>query len=54
MPFRRYPRQLRQLVAYVIAGGLTAVAHYSVLIGLVELGQSTRCRRRSPASSSAR
>ena len=38
MPFRRYPRQFRQLVAYVVAGGLTAVAHYGVLIGLVELG----------------
>ena len=37
MPLRRYPRQLRQLLAYVVAGGLTAVAHYGVLIGLVEL-----------------
>jgi len=39
MPFRQYPRQVRQLVAYVLAGGLTAVAHYGVLIGLVELAQ---------------
>ncbi|PTM42066.1 GtrA family protein [Bosea sp. 124] len=38
MPFRRYPRQFRQLATYVFAGGLTAVAHYGVLIGLVELG----------------
>lgn len=38
MPLRRYPRQFRQLVAYVFAGGLTAVAHYGVLVGLVELG----------------
>lgn len=37
MPLRRYPRQTRQLLAYVLAGGLTAVAHYGVLIGLVEL-----------------
>lgn len=37
MPIRRYPRQARQLVTYVFAGGLTAVAHYGVLIGLVEL-----------------
>lgn len=40
MPFRRYPRQFRQLVTYVFAGGLTAVAHYGVLIGLVELAQA--------------
>jgi len=40
MPLRRYPRQFRQLVAYVVAGGLTAVAHYGVLIGLVELGHA--------------
>lgn len=26
-------------MAYVLAGGLTAVAHYGVLIGLVELAQ---------------
>jgi putative flippase GtrA len=39
MPLRRYPRQTRQLLAYVLAGGLTAVAHYGVLIGLVELAQ---------------
>jgi putative flippase GtrA len=39
MPFRRYPRQFRQLATYVFAGGLTAVAHYGVLIGLVELAQ---------------
>lgn len=37
MPLRRYPRQTRQLLAYVFAGGLTAVAHYGVLVGLVEL-----------------
>ena len=37
MPLRQYPRQFRQLAAYVLAGGLTAVAHYGVLIGLVEL-----------------
>lgn len=37
MPIRLYPRQYRQLLAYVFAGGLTAVAHYAVLIGLVEL-----------------
>lgn len=36
MPLRRYPRQTRQLLAYVFAGGLTAVAHYGVLVGLVE------------------
>jgi putative flippase GtrA len=39
MPFRRLPRQSRQFMAYVLAGGLTAVAHYGVLIGLVELAQ---------------
>lgn len=37
MPLRRYPRQSRQLLAYVFAGGVTAVAHYALLIGLVEL-----------------
>lgn len=40
MPLRRYPRyprQTRQLLAYILAGGLTAVAHYGVLVGLVEL-----------------
>lgn len=37
MPLRRYPRQSRQLMAYVLAGGITAVAHYGVLVGLVEL-----------------
>jgi putative flippase GtrA len=37
MPLRRYPRQFRQLLSYALAGGLTAVAHYGVLIGLVEL-----------------
>lgn len=37
MPFRRHPRQFRQLLAYVVAGGITAVAHYAMLIGLVEL-----------------
>jgi putative flippase GtrA len=39
MPFRRYPRQSRQLLAYVFAGGVTAVAHYALLILLVELGR---------------
>lgn len=39
MPLRRFPRQTRQLLAYVLAGGLTAVAHYGVLVGLVELAQ---------------
>ncbi|WNJ92247.1 GtrA family protein [Bosea sp. 685] len=38
MPLNRLPRQTRQLVAYVFAGGITAVAHYALLIGLVELG----------------
>ncbi|SEG04092.1 GtrA family protein [Bosea lathyri] len=38
MPFRRFPRQSRQLVAYIFSGGVTAVAHYALLIGLVELG----------------
>lgn len=37
MPLRRYPRQTRQLLAYILAGGLTAVAHYGVLVALVEL-----------------
>jgi putative flippase GtrA len=36
MPLRRYPRQL---LAYVLAGGVTALAHYGLLVGLVELGQ---------------
>jgi putative flippase GtrA len=39
MPLRRYPRQSRQLMAYVLAGGLTAVAHYGVLVGLVEFAR---------------
>ena len=39
MPLRGYPRQTRQLLAYVFAGGLTAVAHYGVLVGLVELAR---------------
>lgn len=39
MPLRAYPRQTRQLLAYVFAGGLTAVAHYGVLVGLVELAR---------------
>jgi putative flippase GtrA len=39
MPFKRYPRQSRQLLAYVFSGGVTAVAHYALLIGLVELGR---------------
>jgi putative flippase GtrA len=34
MPIRHFPRQL---ASYVLAGGLTAIAHYGVLIGLVEL-----------------
>jgi putative flippase GtrA len=38
MPFRLYPSQFRQLVTYGFAGVLTAVAHYGVLIGLVEIG----------------
>ncbi|AOO83471.1 GtrA family protein [Bosea vaviloviae] len=37
-PFKQYPRRSRQLIAYVFAGGITAVAHYALLIGLVELG----------------
>ncbi|KRE02108.1 hypothetical protein ASE63_06955 [Bosea sp. Root381] len=37
MPFRRYPRQFRQLAAYGLSGIAAAVAHYGVLIGLVEL-----------------
>ncbi|KPF63351.1 hypothetical protein IP69_19380 [Bosea sp. AAP35] len=39
MPLRRYPRQTRQLLAYVLAGGITAVAHYGVLVALVELAR---------------
>ncbi|MDP3406787.1 GtrA family protein [Bosea sp. (in: a-proteobacteria)] len=39
MPLRRYPRQSRQLLAYVVAGGITAVAHYGVLVALVELAR---------------
>ena len=39
MPLSRYPRQSRQLAAYGLAGGITAVAHYATLIGLVELGR---------------
>ena len=39
MPLRRYPRQSRQIMAYVLAGGLTAVAHYGVLVGLVEFAR---------------
>jgi putative flippase GtrA len=39
MPLRRLPRQSRQLLAYVVAGGITAVAHYATLIGLVELAR---------------
>ena len=38
MPLSRLPRQSRQIVAYVFSGGVTAVAHYALLIGLVELG----------------
>lgn len=38
MSFRRYPLQFRQLLVYGLAGGLTAVAHYGVLVCLVELG----------------
>lgn len=40
MPFRRHSRQARQLAAFVLAGGITAVAHYAVLIGLVELAKA--------------
>jgi putative flippase GtrA len=36
MPLRRFPRQYRQLLAYVFSGGITALAHYGLLIGLVE------------------
>ena len=32
------PRRARQLVAYAFSGGVAAAAHYSLLIGLVELG----------------
>ena len=39
MPLRRYPRRSRQLLAYVFSGGITAVAHYGLLVGLVELAQ---------------
>lgn len=35
----RLPRRSRQLLAYVFAGGVTAVAHYALLIGLVELAR---------------
>ena len=35
---KRFPRQSRQFVAYAFSGGVTAVAHYALLIGLVELG----------------
>lgn len=38
MPSRLYPRQFRQLLVYGFAGVLTAVAHYGVLVGLVEIG----------------
>jgi putative flippase GtrA len=37
MPARRYPRQFRQIAAYGISGAAAAVAHYGVLIGMVEL-----------------
>ncbi len=46
MPLRSYPRQSRQLAAYMLAGGITAVAHYTTLIGLVEIGGVDR----SPAT----
>ncbi len=39
MPLSRLPRHSRQIVAYVFAGGVTAVAHYAVLVGLVELAR---------------
>jgi putative flippase GtrA len=39
MPLSRLPRHSRQIIAYVFAGGVTAVAHYSLLIGLVELAR---------------
>lgn len=35
---QRLPRQSRQFLAYAFSGGVTAVAHYALLIGLVELG----------------
>ena len=47
MPFRRLPRQSRQLLAYVLAGGITAVAHYGVLVGLVELARTVKVRGQS-------
>ncbi|MEN5081243.1 GtrA family protein [Bosea sp. TWI1241] len=34
------PRPGRQLIAYAFSGGVTAVAHYALLIGLVELAGS--------------
>lgn len=37
MPLSRFPRHSRQIIAYVFSGGVTAVAHYALLIGLVEL-----------------
>lgn len=38
MPFPTLPRKLRQLGAYGVSGLAAAVAHYGVLIGLVEGG----------------
>lgn len=34
----RLPRRSRQFLAYAFSGGVTAVAHYALLIALVELG----------------
>jgi putative flippase GtrA len=34
----RLPRHSRQVIAYAFSGGVTAIAHYALLIGLVELG----------------
>lgn len=38
MSLRAYPRHARQLAAYGLSGIAAAVAHYGLLIGLVELG----------------
>jgi putative flippase GtrA len=36
----RLPRHTRQVIAYAFAGVAAAVAHYGLLIGLVELGRA--------------
>jgi putative flippase GtrA len=41
MPSRPYPRQFRQFAAYGLSGLMAAVAHYGMLIGLVEFGGVT-------------